>query len=87
MAWTLIRTTLGGGFATLGGGVTILGVVAILGCRSVKHGFVRLNSTSRINWVVALGSTDGVGGAETFVVGGAGNGVGRSMAIFGIQFF
>ena len=78
LAWTLIGTT-------LGGGVIILGVVAILGCRSVKLGCVRLNRMSRIDWVGALRSTAGVGGEGTLVVGGASDRVGGSMSAFRIQ--
>ena len=72
LSWTLIGTTLLGGVATLGVGVTILGVFVILGCRLIYR-------------VVALRSAARAGGARTLVVGGAGDGVGRSMAILGIQ--
>ena len=77
-AWASIGTT-------LGGGVTILGVVAILGYRSTKIGRVCLNRTSRIYRTVSLRSTSRVGGAGNFVVGMAGNGVRGSMAEFRIQ--
>ena len=52
--WTSIGTTLGGGVTTFVGGVTILGVVAILGFRSVKLGLVCLTRTSRVDQVGAL---------------------------------
>ena len=72
LAWTLIGTTLVGGVTTLGSGVTILGVVSILGC-------------SLIDQAVSLRSSAREGGARTLVLGGAGDGVGGSMAVLRIQ--
>ena len=70
--WTLIGTTLVGGVTTIGGRVTIFGVVAILGCRLIDR-------------AGALRSTSGAGVARTLVVGGADDGVGRSMDVFEIR--
>ena len=80
---TSMGTTLGGGAATPGGGMTTLGVGTTLGWRSAKMGRGCLNRTSRCERAGSTCFAGVVGGAGAVAEGGTGDIVGGDVSQFG----